>query len=105
MITSIMIEPIRFEQPEPQEIQITWKDRKKTSFRAQQLRRECPCASCVDELTGRKILDPASVGDDTAIVDADIVGRYAFRFTFSDGHSTGLYTFERLYEMGETTAS
>lgn len=92
-----MIEPVRFEQVEPGEIQITWRDRSKSTFRAVDLRRECPCASCVDELTGRKILDPATVPEDIAIVDADIVGRYAFRFTFSDGHSTGLYTFDFLY--------
>ena len=28
------------------------------------------------------------------------VGAYAVRLVFSDGHDTGLYTFERLYRLG-----
>lgn len=96
-----MIEPVRFEQPTPRDVEITWRDKTKSQLRAQYLRRECPCASCVDENTGRRILDPATIGEDMAIVDADIVGRYAFKFTFSDGHSTGLFTFERLYDMAK----
>ncbi|MCA8969924.1 MAG: DUF971 domain-containing protein [Planctomycetes bacterium] len=96
-----MIEPVRFEQPSPNKVRITWRDKVKTTHAARALRLECPCASCVDELTGRKILDPDSVPSDVGIVDADIVGRYAFRFTFSDGHATGLYAFDRLRAAGD----
>jgi DUF971 family protein len=28
-------------------------------------------------------------------------GNYAYGIEFSDGHSTGIYTFERLFELGE----
>ena len=95
-----MIEPVRFEQADPQHVQVTWKDRSRVTYLAQDLRRACPCATCVDELTGAPLLDPQTVPEDLAIVDADVVGRYAFRFSFSDGHSTGLYTFDRLHAMG-----
>ena len=30
----------------------------------------------------------------------DPVGRYAVRLGFSDGHSSGLYTWERLHRIG-----
>ncbi len=97
---AIMIEPVRFEQPAPNRVLITWRDKVKTEHEARELRVECPCATCVDEITGRKILDPVTVPDDVGIVDADIIGRYAFRFRFSDGHGTGLYTFDRLRATG-----
>lgn len=88
-----MIEPIAFEQKEPRSVNIGWKDGKITTLQARALRLACPCASCIDELTGKALLDPESVPEDVAIVDTDVVGRYAFRFKFSDGHDTGIFTF------------
>ena len=94
-----MIEPVSFEQVDPTTIRIGWRDGAKSEISARTLRLACPCASCVDELTGRPLLDPDSVPEDVAILDTDVVGRYAFRFSFSDRHDTGLFTFERLREF------
>lgn len=68
-------------------------------FAARLLRCECRCAGCVDEITGRRILDVRAVLDDTDIRDLGLVGGYAIKFTFSDGHDTGLYTWEHLREL------
>ena len=37
---------------------------------------------------------------DVAIKDVEAVGHYAIRPTFSDGHDTGIYSWEYLYELG-----
>ncbi len=37
---------------------------------------------------------------DVDITGADPVGNYAVRLLFDDGHNTGLYTWEYLYELG-----
>jgi DUF971 family protein len=50
----------------------------------------------VDEFTGEQTLDVASIADDIRIVDMQLVGNYALRIGWSDGHSTGLYTWTRL---------
>lgn len=100
-----MIEPVSFEQVGPQEIRVGWKDGRVTAFQARSLRLACPCASCVDEHTGRALLDPDTVPPDVAITDTELVGRYAFRFQFSDEHNTGIYTFAFLRGMGETPSS
>jgi len=34
------------------------------------------------------------------VVRADAVGRYAVRITFDDGHDTGLYSWDLLYDLG-----
>lgn len=34
------------------------------------------------------------------IQQIDPVGRYAIRLTFNDGHSTGIYSWKYLYELG-----
>jgi len=33
-------------------------------------------------------------------VKADAVGRYAVRISFDDGHDTGIYSWDLLYELG-----
>ena len=38
---------------------------------------------------------------DVTITAVEPVGHYALRPTFSDGHSTGIYSWEYLYELGE----
>ena len=37
---------------------------------------------------------------DVTIVSAETVGHYGFQPTFSDGHSTGIYSWDLLYELG-----
>jgi ATP-binding protein involved in chromosome partitioning len=65
-------------------------------FPARALRLACPCAACVEEMTGRPMLDPATVPEDVRPVALALVGAYGLRITWSDGHATGIYTFERL---------
>lgn len=45
--------------------------------------------------------DPAQilVPDDTQAINVELVGRYAIQFTWSDGHSTGIYSFDTLREI------
>lgn len=43
---------------------------------------------------------PAPAGRDVGLTDATPVGRYAVRLHFDDGHSSGLYTWDRLHRIG-----
>ena len=65
-------------------------------FPARDLRLACPCAGCVEEMSGRPLLDPTSVAHDIRPVSLALVGAYGLKIQWSDGHSTGIYTFERL---------
>jgi len=65
-------------------------------FPARDLRLACRCAACVQEMTGRPLLDPAQVPADIRPVSVALVGTYGLRVQWSDGHGTGIYTFERL---------
>ncbi|MGC4005347.1 MAG: DUF971 domain-containing protein [Pirellulales bacterium] len=71
-----------------------WADGAETLHPFFDLRCECQCAGCVDENTGRRILDPATVPRDVTVQDAKLVGNYAVKITWSDGHDTGLYTWD-----------
>jgi DUF971 family protein len=68
-------------------------------YPARELRLACPCAGCREELTGRPLLDPATVPDDIRALELRLVGAYALQITWSDGHATGIYPWSLLLEM------
>lgn len=96
-----MIEPTQISEETDSKISIKWSDDAETSLFAPQLRRACPCASCVNEWTGEKILKDSSVPEDLTFSDMQIVGRYALSFRFADGHDTGIFTYKYLRELSE----
>src|SRR5215208_2578496 len=78
-------------------ILIEWDDEGHQGFYpARALRLACPCAGCVEEMSGKPLLDPASVRPDIKPLTLALVGAYGLRVQWSDGHSTGIYTFQRL---------
>ena len=85
----------------PLTFRIEWKDGVVSDYAARDLRLACPCASCVDEGTGRPLLDPRTVKADILLLGAELVGRYGLTFMWSDGHKTGIFTWPRLRELGE----
>jgi DUF971 family protein len=63
---------------------------------ARPLRLSCPCAECVEEMTGVPLLKPERVPADIRPAQLELVGSYALRVRWSDGHATGLYTWVAL---------
>ena len=96
-----MIEPTQIIEESDREISIRWSDDAETRYFAPELRRACPCASCVNEWTGEKILRDESVPEDLNFSSIAIVGRYALNFNFSDNHNSGIYSFQYLRKLAE----
>lgn len=63
------------------------------------LRAESPSA----EVRGHGGARPpqAPMPDDVSVLEAEPMGRYAVRLTFSDGHRTGIYSWVLLRELAE----
>lgn len=80
-------------------LRITWSPEHVGDYGFKYVRINCNCASCVDENTGIRLLDPASVPEEITITDMQLVGNYAVRIHWSDKHSTGLCTWEHLYRL------
>lgn len=79
-----------------EDITLVWEDEHRTTYRARDLRLRCRCASCVEEMSGRPLLDPASVAADVVARGIELVGQYAINIRWSDGHETGIYNFRDL---------
>ena len=95
------IEPREIKQEGDAGLRITWADDHVSRYSAAGLRRACPCAQCVDEWTGQRVLKPEAISQELTITDLSIVGRYALNFRWSDGHETGIYSFRYLRELCE----
>ncbi len=77
-------------------LEVCWSPEGVRLYRIHAIRCACGCAGCVDEMTGAKILDPAAVPEDIGISQMKLIGHYAVQFTFTDGHDTGIYSWDRL---------
>jgi DUF971 family protein len=100
--------------PKPQKIlvdvenkllQINWRDGHESVYNFTYLRRACPCAECQPwkEGIGKPGEFPESVlkaiGDLKAVSDVTMVGGYAIQFKWTDGHLTGIYSWDYLREI------
>jgi ATP-binding protein involved in chromosome partitioning len=78
---------------------IRWTDGMETSYQLKELQERCPCAGCVDEMTGvRKAIAP-SISKEVGAHRIFSVGRYAIRIEFSSGCSHGIYDFALLRSL------
>ena len=91
--------PVKIGPPGEAEIIIEWDGGEKSTFEPRRLRAACPCASCVDEFTGKRILNPESIPANVRALALAPVGRYALQILWSDGHGTGLYGYDYLRSL------
>lgn len=92
----------------PEEIRLTktkdslfvrFDDGFETSLAAELLRVESPSAEVQGHGSGQKTT-PTGKGSVT-IAAIEPVGNYAIRISFSDGHNTGLFSWETLHDYGQ----
>lgn len=82
---------------------VEWQDGETNAIPLPWLRANCPCATCrtAREEKGQSsdILELSSKPPPSAeVVGIEMVGGYAFRLSWQDGHNTGIYAFSWLYE-------
>jgi DUF971 family protein len=92
-------------------IEIDWKDGHHSSYGVEYLRDWCPCATCAGShgTTPRPKTSSASANSSPTppnpfqmykakekMVSIEPVGNYALRIVWSDGHNTGIYSYDHL---------
>jgi DUF971 family protein len=85
-------------------LRILWEDGQLSELEPRLLRLLCPCAGCVDERSGSRMLTPGMIPEDVSPLAIHPVGRYALQFVWSDGHRTGIYPFEYLRRIADGEA-
>lgn len=86
---------------------ITFSDNVTKAYRVRELRDACPCATCREKRSAPPA-DPFALPllskvelEPLRIKGMKPVGNYAYTIAFSDGHDTGIFTFELLRELGK----
>ncbi len=91
-------------------LRIQWSDGQVREYSARELRDGCPCATCREKQnaappppTQLTVLSPEEARP-LRIEGMRPAGSYAYAIQFSDGHNTGLFTLDRLREMGQVVS-
>ena len=88
--------PVELRKKGSERFTVRWADGHESVYAPRYLRGRCPCAGCVSETTGQRLVFEEHVNPDVAIAGARTVGNYALHFDWSDGHTTGIYSFDYL---------
>ena len=97
--------PIGLLQRDPRTLSILWEDGHRDDFDVRDVRLSCHCALCIEEMSGRKLLDPKTVRPDVSPRQIVSIGNYAIGFDWNDGHNSGIHTFNDLRALGARAAA
>lgn len=89
---------------EQRELELVWSDNDNSILPFRTVRQNCRCAVCVDEFSGKQLLDPASVPEDLGLLEVSLCGNYALRIRWSDNHDSGLFTWNHLRSISDKLA-
>lgn len=98
--------PVELSRPDETTLRIRWSDGEVRDYRARELRDACPCATCREKKkapapppTQLTVLAPEELTP-VRVEAMRPAGTYAYNVRFSDGHNTGLFTFDLLKRLG-----
>jgi DUF971 family protein len=109
--------PIRLDLKKDKQLDIEWQDGLRSTYSLTLLRSMCPCATCkvVREQRDPHDISPQPEKPKTplltilpgnyigaiTVLKAEMVGNYALKLEWSDGHDSGIYSFQYLREIGD----
>ncbi|MEZ4516295.1 MAG: DUF971 domain-containing protein [Chloroflexota bacterium] len=84
-------------------VTIEWNDGSSCDYPFAGLRAICPCVTCRGGhehmgVPADKLVLQRTKNDDLTLEQVATIGSYAIQFKWGDGHDTGIYTWEYLYE-------
>ena len=98
--------PLKLDLKKDEKLTIHWQDGRVSEYTISALRSACPCAQCKVVREGEEkkksllTILPGNYSGRLVVTDAQLVGNYALKLTFSDQHDSGIYSFEYLREIG-----
>jgi len=96
--------PTKIKLIEKKKLLITWDDGNESILELRELRKRCPCATCLAERDKQsKMYIPLFAENQVSVKSINQVGNYAVQITWSDGHNTGIYEYNYLKRFSEKT--
>ena len=110
-----MLAPVSLNLKRDEKLEVVWADGKRSVYPISLLRTMCPCATCKmvreqrdphdiapQPVEKKKPLLPILPGNYVGAITvnhAELVGNYALKIEWSDGHESGIYSFQYLREI------
>lgn len=89
---------------EKKKLLIIWDDKSESLLDLRELRKRCPCATCLAERDKQsKMYIPLFADNQVTVKSINQVGNYAVQITWNDGHNTGIYEYNFLKNFSEKT--
>ncbi len=100
--TRVMPRDLKLKRAE-QRLVVEWRDGHHSDFDAATLRQACPCATCREKREQRQTtaLPILEVGahDEILLSGAELMGQYAIKLIWSDGHDAGMFDYRYLRSL------
>ena len=97
--------PIKIKLIEKKKLLIIWDDGNESTLELRDLRKRCPCATCLAERDKQsKMYIPLFAENQVTVNSINQVGNYAVQLTWNDGHNSGIYEYHFLKRFSEKTA-
>lgn len=98
--------PVKIKLIDQKKLLIIWDDGKEDSIDLKELRKNCPCATCLSERDKQsKMYIPLFAENQITIKSIDQVGNYAIQINWNDGHNSGIYEYSFLKNYFFKTAA
>ena len=95
------MKPVDMRNVGDEEFLILWQDGTRSLYSNVFLQLNCRCASCVNEISGERMVKPSDIDPHVRIGGVEPVGNYGVKFKYSSGCRTGIYSFEYLYSLSQ----
>jgi DUF971 family protein len=106
---SVALQPTKLSLDAEGQLVIDWNDGLQQTYNVNALRAACPCATCREKRSQPPAPLPllpvlsAAEARPLKLMGMKPVGHYAYSIDFSDGHDTGIFTFDLLREIGQAS--
>jgi len=98
--------PKKIKLIEKKKLLIIWDDGNESELELRELRKKCPCATCLSERDKQgKMYIPLFAENQITVKSINQVGNYAVQITWNDGHNTGIYEYYFLKNFSEIAAA
>lgn len=96
--------PTKIKIIDNKELHILWDDKSESYLNLRELRKRCPCATCLAEREKQsKMYIPLFAENQIIVKSINQVGNYAIQITWNDGHNSGIYEYKFLKLFSKKT--
>ena len=96
--------PIKIKLCEKKKLLIIWDDKNESVLELRELRKRCPCATCLAERDKQsKMYIPLFAENQVTVKSINQVGNYAVQITWNDGQNNVIYEYNFLKNFSEKT--